>query len=452
MDSKTFYRKYRPQTFAELDLADIRSSLTQVFASGRFPQALLFSGPKGTGKTSAARLVAKAVNCLDLREGEPCNRCANCRAISAGTDLDLLEIDAASNRGIDDIRELREKINLSPVKNRYKVYIIDEVHMLTNEAFNALLKTLEEPPPHAVFVLCTTDPQKLPETVISRCLRFNFSKASQSEIIRSLTKVIKTEKLRVEEGVLAAIAAGCDGSFRDAQKFLEQLSLQCPQITLVSAQKFLGQSEGTNPARLIELLKLKKTQKALQEVARLVDIGADLNDYLLRLLNFLRQDLIKNLDLIKFFLPLAAQIKISPIASLPFEIAVVDYCQAVSRPSVFPLAPPLNSLKPPIFSSSELPAGFWNNLLAAVHPQNHSVEGLLRSARPLELADGCLTLEVFYKFHQEQLTTAKCRDIVEKAAAQLLGHSIKVKCLLGKRSLVKSPKPDIIEVAKEIFK
>jgi DNA polymerase-3 subunit gamma/tau len=174
-----------------LDLTAIRTNLTQVFASGHFPQALLFAGPKGTGKTSAARLVAKAVNCSHLQKGEPCNHCSSCLAIDAGNDLDLLEIDAASNRGIDDIRELRDKIRLSPVKNRYKIYIIDEAQMLTNEAFNALLKTLEEPPAHAIFILCTTVPQKLPETIISRCLRFNFSQAKQDEILRSLTRVIK---------------------------------------------------------------------------------------------------------------------------------------------------------------------------------------------------------------------------------------------------------------------
>jgi DNA polymerase-3 subunit gamma/tau len=447
MDSTTFYRKYRPQTFAELDLTEVRTSLISIFAARRFPQALLFAGPKGTGKTSAARLIAKAVNCLHLRRGEPCNHCPSCLAVNAGTDLDLIEIDAASNRGIDDIRELRNQIKLAPVKNRYKVYIIDEAHMLTNEAFNALLKTLEEPPPHALFILCTTDLHKLPDTIISRCLRFTFRRATLPELLRSLAKVVDQEKLVVEDGVLASIAQAADGSFRDAQKLLEQLSLGHSKITLVAAQQLLGQDDSTNPARFIALLKLKKSAELLQEIARLVQNGVDFDAYLLRLLHHLRLDLVNNLDLLKLFLPVAAQLKTSPLAPLPLEIAVVDYCQGVGMSSskssnpLGPLVPP----KPSAFSSRPLPAHFWPDLLAAVHPQNHSVEGLLRSARPLKLEDDCLTIEVFYKFHREQLTVPKCREIVERAASQLLGRTLKLKCVLGTKS-------DILDIAKEIFK
>ncbi|PIV01497.1 DNA polymerase III, subunit gamma and tau, partial [Candidatus Shapirobacteria bacterium CG03_land_8_20_14_0_80_39_12] len=187
----SFYLKYRPQKFLDLDSSEAREELLKIFKSEKIPHALLFSGPRGIGKTSAARIVAKAVNCEKVqsteykehREFEPCNQCDSCISITNGTNVDILEIDAASNRGIDDIKELREKIKLSPASAKYKVYIIDEAHMLTPEAFNALLKTLEEPPKHAIFILCTTDPEKLPKTIISRCQRINFKKASNKEIV-----------------------------------------------------------------------------------------------------------------------------------------------------------------------------------------------------------------------------------------------------------------------------
>src|SRR3990167_7835570 len=179
-----FYLKYRPQKASELDSEEVRKKLSSVLSSKRpFAHAFLFTGPKGLGKTSAARIVARVVNCTNRKPGEiePCNRCLQCKSIIEGTNLDVLEIDAASNRGIDEIRDLREKIRLSPVSATKKVYIVDEVHMLTTEAFNALLKTLEEPPGHVVFILCTTEIHKVPGTIISRCLRIQFKKATEEE-------------------------------------------------------------------------------------------------------------------------------------------------------------------------------------------------------------------------------------------------------------------------------
>jgi len=169
-----YFLKYRPQTIAELDLESVRHQLEQILKQEKIPQAFLFAGPRGAGKTSAARILAKAINCRQPKGVEPCNQCSLCREITAGSSLDVLEIDAASNRGIDDIRQLRERVGLAPAQAKYKVYIIDEVHMLTKEAFNALLKTLEEPPAHVVFVLCTTDPEKIIPTILSRLLRVDF--------------------------------------------------------------------------------------------------------------------------------------------------------------------------------------------------------------------------------------------------------------------------------------
>src|SRR3989344_5121921 len=228
----TFYLKYRPQTAAGLDLHSVRQEFEAILASGRFAHAYLFAGPRGTGKTSAARILAKIVNCKrnekasdsGKRLSEPCNVCVSCREITQGNALDLFEIDAASNRGIDDIRELRERIKLAPARSRFKVYIIDEVHMLTQEAFNALLKTLEEPPLHALFILCTTEPQKLPATILSRAQRFSFLRPTVAQITTRLEQIAKSEKWGFGKEALHEIAKAADGAFRDAEVLLEKIA------------------------------------------------------------------------------------------------------------------------------------------------------------------------------------------------------------------------------------
>src|SRR3972149_7073896 len=210
----TFYLKYRPKSLEELDSEPVRQSLSKIAASGRIPHALLFSGPKGIGKTSAARILAKILNCEHPpKKGVSCNRCLSCTSIAQGSNIDVIELDAASHRGIEDVRSLRDAVGLSTAKAPNKVYIIDEAHMLTTEASNALLKTLEEPPGHVYFILATTNPEKLVDTIRSRTVSIPFKKASTQELVRSLEKVAKGEKLKVDKETLEVIAKASDGSF-----------------------------------------------------------------------------------------------------------------------------------------------------------------------------------------------------------------------------------------------
>jgi DNA polymerase-3 subunit gamma/tau len=217
-------RRYRPQRFADLvGQEHVARGLCGAIESGRIGHAYLFTGARGTGKTSAARIFAKALNCERGPAGEPCNACDACNAIAAGQDVDVVEIDAASNRGIDEIRQLRQNVAVRPARGRFKVYIIDEVHMLTREAFNALLKTLEEPPAHVKFVLCTTEPEKLPITILSRCQRFDFTTVETAAIARRLAQIVEAEGADVTPEALHLIARRAAGSMRDSQSLLEQL-------------------------------------------------------------------------------------------------------------------------------------------------------------------------------------------------------------------------------------
>jgi DNA polymerase-3 subunit gamma/tau len=242
MATQALYRRWRSRTFAEILGQDhITDTLLNALRAGRIAHAYLFSGPRGTGKTTTARVLAKAVNCLDPQDGEPCNQCAICRSLNEGRALDLIEIDAASNRGIDEIRDLREKIAFSPNECRYKVYVVDEVHMLTNEAFNALLKTLEEPPPHAIFVLATTAPHKIPTTVLSRCQRFDFRRVTLPHLKHKLQLICGQEGVKIQPAALDAIARYAAGSFRDAESLLDQLiSYGAEEIKLDDVRRVLG--------------------------------------------------------------------------------------------------------------------------------------------------------------------------------------------------------------------
>src|SRR6266550_2730101 len=277
---QSLYRKYRSQTFGDLVGQDAASRALQgAIISGRVAHAYLFSGSRGTGKTSAARLLAKALNCTGRARdsAEPCNECQSCVEMTAGSALDLIEIDAASNRGIDEIRDLREKVNLSPALGPYKVYIIDEAHMLTEPAFNALLKTLEEPPAHVVFVLCTTDAQKIPLTVIGRCQQFVFRRHSEEQIISRLTHIATTEKVKVDSEAMQLIARTAQGSMRDAVGLLDQLvPLASGSITLEGARSLLGIADPRVLDALLDHVLAGNAAEALTELNRIYSAGGEL--------------------------------------------------------------------------------------------------------------------------------------------------------------------------------
>lgn len=353
-----FYRKYRPQTIEELDSKDVRDKLHSVLSGQEIPHAFLFTGPKGLGKTSTARILAKSINCEKKKKGiEPCNECEQCKSISNGTNMDILEIDGASNRGIDEIRDLREKLKLSPMSAKKKVYIIDEVHMLTTEAFNALLKTLEEPPSHVVFVLCTTEPHKVPETILSRCLRIQFKKATGEELIRSFERIIKAENLEADKDTLSMIANLSDGSFRDGVKILEEMALASKNKKInkeLIEKNYLVASMHYQIAQIVKAFEDKDVKRGFEVAAKLTNDGIDMSNFMVGLIETLHGSMLHKIGvetktglgividdlklevfeikkIIELLSRARAEFRYAVLPQIPLELAIVEWCSVVEE-------------------------------------------------------------------------------------------------------------------------
>jgi DNA polymerase-3 subunit gamma/tau len=290
MASQVFYRKWRPQLLSEvIGQEHVTQTLLNALASERISHAYLFCGPRGTGKTSTARGLAKAVNCLTNGRGEPCNTCDICQAITEGRALDVIEVDAASNRGIDEIRDLREKVNYAPNQARYKVYIIDEVHMLTKEASNALLKTLEEPPPHVIFILATTESHKLLPTILSRCQRFDFHRLSQADVVTKLSRICESEGINIAAEALRLIARAATGSMRDAENLLQQMTTYYGnEINLPQVQDILGISSDARSKELIRHIVNNDISAGVATINNVNSDGLDLRQFNRELVEYLR--------------------------------------------------------------------------------------------------------------------------------------------------------------------
>jgi len=365
MANLVLYRKYRPQSFKEvIGQEHVVQTITNALSSDLISHAYIFSGPRGSGKTTLARLLAKAVNCHNRKPGsfEPCNQCSSCLEINEGRSLDLIEIDAASHRGIDEIRELRDGIKFAPAKEKHKVFVIDECHQLTKEAVNALLKTLEEPPSHAVFVLATTEIHKMIPTIISRCQRFDFRKLTLDEITNRLDIVSKKEKAKIDKSALNLIALNSGGSVRDAESLLDQVlcfagTLNHAEIKVDHIKDLLGLADMALIGEFFDFVSKKNEKGAIEFLGRTFEKGYDPQEFSKALVSYLRQAMLLKInsesinpviigltqeeqDKIKeqikdissleikqalnLFMEADNKIKYSSIPQLPLELAIVD--------------------------------------------------------------------------------------------------------------------------------
>lgn len=300
MEPRTFSLRYRPQTFAELyDQDHIKQTLVNAIVSDRLAHAYLFTGPRGVGKTTTARILAKSLNCEHGPTATPCNSCSACLDIKASKSLDVLEIDGASNRGIDQIRELRENIRYRPTSGRYRIYIIDEVHMLTPEAFNALLKTLEEPPAHVIFIFATTEPHKVPPTILSRCQRFDFKRIAPVMITKRLEMIIEKEKLQVADDAVRLIADIADGGLRDAESILEQITtFKEGKVEVSHVTDLLGIVPHERFLRFLELVRQADDGKLLEFLEDTFEKGYDVAEFYFGLVGFARALLFSSLGMV----------------------------------------------------------------------------------------------------------------------------------------------------------
>lgn len=488
----TLYLKYRPQKISELDLTDVRELLSKIVSSGDIPHAFLFEGPRGSGKTSAARIIAKVLNCTNLsKDYEPCNKCEQCVSITKGSNIDVVELDAASHRGIDDIRLIRESVKLAPAQAKKKVYIIDEAHMLTTEASNALLKTLEEPPDHVVFILATTNPEKLLDTIKSRTVRVNFKKATPTEIVKSLSHVLEKEKKKFNQEVLDLIAKNVDGSFRDAKKILEELLIKGSLEDLNTAQDYILNTGDFKVEDFFTGIKNKDLKNGISILNNAEKAGVPSKTIYNQIINKLKSCLFSVMDYKKDAANLFDKEEIMSLADIfivfwnkyqndvsdymPFYLAVSEWCgnsgNGVSeKPSKEDVSEedkklsgkkvslskndspepesdgvPMqsNGVKERPKVSENISEDLWRQVLHIVRSKNASTEALLRASKPMGFDGQILSLGVFYKFHKEKLESIPHKICFEDCLRGVLGTDIKVECFLTQPETVVKPETTV---------
>jgi DNA polymerase III subunit gamma/tau len=482
------YLKYRPKTIDQLDLSGVRKTLNEMIKANNLGHAYLLTGPRGAGKTSTARVLARVVNCEKNGEklGEPCNECDACTSILNGGAMDVIEIDAASNRGIDDVRELKEKIRLAPSILRTKVYIIDEVHMMTTEAFNALLKTLEEPPSHSLFILCTTELHKVPETIVSRCVQVQFTKATVEEMKRSFKRVIKGEGKEVSDEALEYLAKSVDGSFRDGVKILDQVLSSSDKVTLGDIEQVVSGSVGYKIELLAVALANRDVAEALLKLNEAITNGVDLTYLLLSLMRSIRDMLlngsiaIESTKLIFSLDEVARRLATSLDGELLIQVAIVEWCGKDGSNSQIKNSPILKSPKPELpkksqgseLSSNTLQTAesseplvaedgreVWKQIIGSLGQNNLALDTILSKARPGNIHGDELTVYVQYDFHKQQLMSEKNRAKFEEIITKAVGRPMRVRCEVS-ATVIKSDPPspaaseghgDTIDEAMSIF-
>lgn len=498
--SQALYRKWRPQSWEQVVGQDhVVQTLRNAIVSDRMAHAYLLAGPRGTGKTTTARLIAKSVNCLEpdlaLR---PCNQCDHCLAVNQGRFLDLIEIDAASNTSVEDVRSLRDKINFSPNQGKYKVYIIDEVHMLSTAAFNALLKTLEEPPAHAIFILATTEVHKIPATVLSRCQRHEFRRIPVNDIVEQLQTLIQDENIDVEQEVLTLVARQSTGSMRDAISLLDQLASSGGPITLESAHYVLGTAANQAVLDLINAILNGDAKSGLEIIHQALDKGSDPRQFSRQVVEYLRGVLLvkmKNKDqidttpevleqmerhahqitlpeilrMVKSFNLAASDGRGSWQPSLPLEMALVECVEpatsqeeAETRQQTKQEIKKQPSVKPPVMTSAQPESApvvaaeptheesnltlakvneKWRQVLAIVAKESYQTEALLNSGTLMGLKDGVLQFGISGPL-KEKLEKNEQLDLVRRALKAVFGIEIQLN-IVPSSGKQKTPPPGV---------